>query len=297
MRPETALRRPSQDIPPRTHGLWSLWELMINFNASGLVVCVGQLMAAENEYRQLAVFADLGRDHPAQGRLPSIYATDENKAQVSGWVDFASLTASRLGLEPVLHRSNMFKSRLHGAITLNDLAAELRVLRETLEGELRFQHFYHYPKEKSLVLLRRQGDWAATLSAFPSAAQDIDDAVDCYALERNAACVFYCMRVLEVGLKSISEALNVNFEAKNWQNVLDEIEAQIRFYGDRWKQGPSKLDWLQFYSVAAKEFFFFKDGWRNYIAHKRVPYDANMAKGTLDHVMAFMNHLSLRLSE
>jgi hypothetical protein len=53
---------------------------------------------------------------------------------------------------------------------------------------------------------------------------------------------------------------------------------------------------MRFYAEAAKEFFYFKDGWRNYVSHRGQPYDEHQALIVLDHVRAFMNHLGARLA-
>ena len=54
---------------------------------------------------------------------------------------------------------------------------------------------------------------------------------------------------------------------------------------------------MQFLSEAAKEFYWFKDGRRNYVSHNRAAYDEHQANGALEHVKAFMNLLSSRLAE
>jgi hypothetical protein len=54
---------------------------------------------------------------------------------------------------------------------------------------------------------------------------------------------------------------------------------------------------MSFYSAAAKEFFYFKDGWRNYVSHGGDPYDEDEAFSVLEHVRAFMSHLGSRLGE
>jgi hypothetical protein len=43
---------------------------------------------------------------------------------------------------------------------------------------------------------------------------------------------------------------------------------------------------------AAKDFFYFKDGWRNYVSHGGDPYDEHQARSVLDHVRSFMSHLA-----
>ena len=62
-------------------------------------------------------------------------------------------------------------------------------------------------------------------------------------------------------------------------------------------KGAQRNARLQFLSEAAKEFFYFKDGWRNYVSHNRAAYDEHQAHGVLEHVRAFMNHLATQLSE
>lgn len=58
-----------------------------------------------------------------------------------------------------------------------------------------------------------------------------------------------------------------------------------------------KNERMQFLSEAAKEFFYFKDGWRNYVAHARGTYDEHQAASVLEHTRTFMNHLSTELSD
>ena len=61
--------------------------------------------------------------------------------------------------------------------------------------------------------------------------------------------------------------------------------------------GVKKSKRLQFLSEAAKEFVFFKDGWRNYVSQDLASYDEYQARSVLEHVRAFMIVLSSRLCE
>jgi hypothetical protein len=38
----------------------------------------------------------------------------------------------------------------------------------------------------------------------------------------------HLMRVLEVGLRALATRFEVEFGSQNWQNLIDQIEAQIR---------------------------------------------------------------------
>ncbi len=56
-------------------------------------------------------------------------------------------------------------------------------------------------------------------------------------------------------------------------------------------------DQLQFWSEAAKEFAYLKDGWRNHVAHARTFHDEHSAMSVLNHARAFMDVLATRLRE
>ena len=105
------------------------------------------------------------------------------------------------------------------------------------------------------------------------------------------------MRVLEHGLRALAIELNKTFDVQNWQNIINEMECEIKSRGKSLPKGAAKNEHLQFLSEAAKEFMYFKDGWRNYVSHARGVYDEHQARSVLEHVRAFMNVLSSRLYE
>jgi hypothetical protein len=49
---------------------------------------------------------------------------------------------------------------------------------------------------------------------------------------------------------------------------------------------------LNFLSTAAKEFTYFREAWRNHVAHGRANYDDNDAMKVLTHVREFMSILA-----
>ena len=126
---------------------------------------------------------------------------------------------------------------------------------------------------------------------FPGASKDIQQAGSCYAADRNTACVMHLMRVLELGLNALARKLQVRFERREWENVINEIEAEIKKIN-----GPhAGADWREqqrFYGEAAKDFRYFKNAWRNHAMHAREHYEASEARTILDHVKSFMVHLA-----
>jgi hypothetical protein len=138
---------------------------------------------------------------------------------------------------------------------------------------------------------------ASVIGAFPSAATDIKAAAECCAIGQSIACIFHCMRVLEYGLRALSADVGLTFDIQQWHNIIDQIESKIRDESRTLPRGAPKNERLQFLSEAAKEFFYFKEGWRNHVSHGRGAYDDQQSLDILNHTRAFMAHLSTRLSE
>jgi len=131
---------------------------------------------------------------------------------------------------------------------------------------------------------------------FPSTGQDIRAAGNCYASDNSTACVFHCMRVLEKGLHTFADHLGVPFvvpvELQNWQNIIEPIEKEIVHREKTLPKGTAKADELKFLSGAAAQFRYFKEAWRNHVAHSRVTYDDVEALRIMNHVHQFMDELA-----
>jgi len=179
----------------------------------------------------------------------------------------------------------------------SDLKARAVALREAINNELNEYCYYQYPKSKGQKLRAWNDDWKDAVKAFPSIGRDSFGATDCYAMGYNTASVFHCMRILEYGISAVAAELGLSFDIQNWQNIIDQIESKIAEQRKALPRGTEKNQRLQFLSEAAKEFFYFKDGWRNYVSHNRGDYDDSQALSILDHTRSFMLHLSTQLSE
>ena len=110
----------------------------------------------------------------------------------------------------------------------------------------------------------------------------------------------HCMRVLEHGLKALAADVGETFDTQQWAVIITIIEGRIKAMRTNGALGMDKAQKdarLQFLSEAAKDFAYFKDGWRNYVSHGRAAYDEHQAAGVLEHTKSFMNHSATRLSE
>jgi len=130
---------------------------------------------------------------------------------------------------------------------------------------------------------------AKTISAFPSASREIEDAGRCYALDQWTACVLHLMRALEFGIASLVKALNVTPKNPNWEQVLRDCEIEI-------EKLPSKDD-RGFYSEVATTFRHFRGAWRNHAVHGHDTYDSRSGVTIFLNVREFFRQISIRLSE
>ena len=273
---------PPQSVDPRRLSLGRLRSLdVINSSVSALCSLCSQLMLEE-------MLREKQSDEPL-----GVSEYDH----IEGWLQVASSVADDFDMAGVRERVALIRRQLEFNITQGRLSAELRALRETVQYESKRHLIYRYPQTEAAVLKDWKVAWAPALSGFPSSSPDIRAAVDLWALHHSTASVFHLMRVLEHGIRALALDVGKNFDIQNWQNILNEIESEIRAQSQALPRGEAKLKRLRFLSEAAKEFHFFKDGWRNYVSHSRANYDQHQARSVMDHVRSFMNGLASQLSE
>jgi hypothetical protein len=261
---------------------------MINCSISRLGALCAQLM-----------LEDLGRQRFV-APSPDEAVSDSEKDRIRKWMKIATQVANEFEWKSVHDRIEIIHARLsgkRGVLSHRALATEMHVLRETMDNGLKWQLMYRYPNAKAAVLMNWMDDWTQVRARFPSAQTDIQAGVDLWALGHSTASVFHFMRVLEYGLRALAKDVGISFDVQNWQNVIDQIEAEIRKLGKTLPAGIEKSTRLQFLSEAAKEFSYFKDGWRNHVSHNRSSYDEHQSSSVLEHVKAFMTLLSSRLGE
>ncbi|MFT8245259.1 hypothetical protein [Roseomonas sp. BN140053] len=267
--------------------LWSLADV-INGSLSGLCELCAQLML-ESVVR--ARVAPISLDE-LEGEITAV-----EREKLLGWLGIAESIGRPFEWSAVPARIAVIRKRLNHRFTQRDFATEARVLLETIKSEMSGHLIYRYPKEQGAVLLAWTDEWAPTVRAFPSAEHEIKAAVDLWALHHPTAAVFHLMRVLEHGIRTVADDLGLTFEFQQWYNIINEIESAIKKEAATLPKGALKNERLEFLAQAAKEFAYFKDGWRNHVSHNRAQYDAYQARSVLEHVRTFMNHLSSRLSE
>jgi hypothetical protein len=285
---------PSQHCDPIPCGLVSLWD-MINFS----------LHSFYWQLRLLQQQVDFGE---MPGSEAPISKDDQNTAEA--FIAHAKQRSDEMGLTATAHRIRKMDLALkYQPLTRSKLADEYRFLIETIEGDIKDMHFYHYPKEKGLLVANVSVDWAKTLGAFKSAAADIEASVDCYALGHNRSSVYHSMMVLELGLASLAKRLKVRMKGDRatWgpiiNNIREEIDRRRKHLATTPKgstprparAAKAEKALLEGCEEAAIEFRYFTNVWRNHIAHGRGDYDENDAKKVMEQVRTFMEVISTKL--
>ena len=184
---------------------------------------------------------------------------------------------------------------------IDDMADKLTMLLEVMEDELRRRVFMFIPPASAMLIREPETWWGMQMfTAFPSAKRDAAEACRCYATGCNTACVFHCMGVLQAGLYAMAMDLKVPFkhsiQLEEWQGVIAGIETKIEPLRHMPKS-DSRDEMLTFFSECAAQFRYFKDAWRNHVAHMRRDYGSHEALQTLESVRDFMKALSTRLHE
>jgi hypothetical protein len=215
---------------------------------------------------------------------------------VEGTLNYAEKQFQEFELDAPLDRLGHVRAQLTGDFSFGSLATELRVLNQSAEDQMTRRHWVYVPLDKTKYYLEFLDIFPLELALiFPEARHDIREACYSYALDRNTACVFHSMGILQCGLYDLAKQVEVpfqqNIELENWKNIIDQIESKLREL-EKLKRGKEKDEKLSYFSNMAVQFRYFKDAWRNHVAHFRENYDADQAHSILIHVRDFMQQLA-----
>lgn len=120
---------------------------------------------------------------------------------------------------------------------------------------------------------------------FIEAAEDIEDAGRCLAFGQGTAAVMHLMRVAEVGLKSLAQALKIPY-APSWESYLNQIQTKIganhKTKSTKWKKSE------KFFRDVSGDLITIKQAWRNPTMHvdrKYYPDEAEVIFGAVRTLM------------
>lgn len=123
---------------------------------------------------------------------------------------------------------------------------------------------------------------------LPELREDAADAGDCYAFEKNTACVFHLMRVMETVVQRLAIKLKVTKKDGSPFDVKNEEWYQIELAIGRAIDPMSKGDTKDKYLASLASLSAVRAGWRNPTMHPKKTYTAEEAKVLIDSVKMFV---------
>jgi hypothetical protein len=196
----------------------------------------------------------------------------------------------------------MIGNRLHTQINWGDLFESLKRLCEEINVGIGRECFFHYKRDRAILLFRTEQEWDKIIKAFPSTKQEILFGVDAYAFENNSACVFHMSRVAEIGLRALAKERGLKVIRKHipiewgtWGDILKALDEKVV---DITKQsnGPQKDKAFEFYKTVLSDLRAIQ-GLRDRTMHFRDNYDQGETQSAMFRTKSLMTMLASKLSE
>jgi hypothetical protein len=185
-------------------------------------------------------------------------------------------------------------AKIDGGMTCSDLHHTLEALQLQLFDELDRIRLYHVVEPYVPLYENPTPFGQAVFDNFPSANSDALNAGRCLALGQSTASVFHLMRVMEVGLRALSKALDIPY-APSWESHLKQIKKQIESPHKEKTRGWKAQE--AFYKDAMGDLEAIKLTWRNPTMHIVKEFDDDHARMIYLAVGTFMSRLATRLKE
>lgn len=276
------------------HRLGSIWEVLETY-AAGLVNNTEALAFLRHDLeRRLQRAKELHDPDPAE-----ITAQDRANFSLlfdnlSAWLKSHELDAS---LDCLKRLQEEYRE---DEPSIQDIIARMKAFTEVLQDELHRRVFLFVVPQDANLYRNPLASFPLTWSLYPSTRPDVEEACRCYALGRYTASVYHSMAILQAGLYALADDVGVMLrypvELAEWGEVLSAIERKIEPMRNL-PRSAARDERVTFLSECAVQFRYFKDAWRNHIAHMRGSYDRDQAHSILLHVRDFMEKLSTRVGE
>jgi hypothetical protein len=171
-----------------------------------------------------------------------------------------------------------------------------------MEGDLQYRRFAFVPPDKAAVLDALGNDWSFIWAHVQRARADSEEAVYCYALGRNDACIFHAMRVSELGLRILAKQFRVKVkrgvEFAGWHDLIVAIDKKATAESNK-PASDVRQKRLEFFSKAADRCERMNNIWRREISHARrgVKYPDGEALDALKATQELMSIIAERISK
>jgi hypothetical protein len=271
--------------------LLNLWDMLKEYSAisSWLISGISQ--------REMILSAHLINE---QSRLFSNFMTFRRLKISQEDADFIKTYlpyAERLAADLDLHLTDIAVKRIsmqleQGGYRKHDLADDLKDLRQRLQDELKSRQFVYVDPGYAEFYKKSDLFGQEVNDSFPEAMDDIQDAGTLLALGMSTSCVMHLMRVVEVGLKTLANELDVPYSV-NWGDYLRKIEKNIST-----KSSLKSPEWEEkevFYRDLSGDLMTIKQAWRNPAMHLDRRFSTDEAELIFVAVKSFMQRIAHNL--
>lgn len=203
----------------------------------------------------------------------------------------AMLTAHQLGQR---------LAELSDGLTYAEMSTSIDLIEGRVRDELTFVQMFVIPQNQAQLF--GGADFLLgqpTADRFPSAWFDCEEAAKCLVLGRPTACVFHCMKMLEIAIKALSARLEIPDPIKpvekNWGKMLGKIkEALDAKFPSSARMPNSEGSWLEriYASLDAV-----KNPWRNATMHVENVYTEAEANHILQCVAVLLQNMAQQFDE
>jgi hypothetical protein len=199
----------------------------------------------------------------------------------------------------------MMGNRHHTPVCWGELFERLRRLcDDDINVGISRECFFHYRRDKAIMLFRAEQEWSKIIEAFPSTKKEILCGIDAYGFENNVACVFHMSRVAEIGLRALGKERGIKVVKKKkpipiewvtWGDILAATDRKIQEIVAK-PPGPQKDKALDFYKGLLSDLRTIQ-GFRDRTMHFREVYDPGETESAIFRTKDLMNRLASKLSE
>ncbi len=266
---------------PDSRRLWSLWD-MLEFQAIAFYDTVTLL----REIRAYIDFPKHIKDSTVSVDLPmSKDVCKHGAGRLRDLVDSLKVLGTRL----TMIAAARLAKRLDEDITYQDFGVALAEIDARLRDELSSVILFVMDSDRAKYHRASPPFGTDVPNRFPAVIDDVEGAAKCLALGQGTASVLHLMRVLEVGLKALGQALGIPY-APSWESYLTQISTRIgakhKTKGIQWKRDE------KFYRDVSGDLLTIKQAWRNPTMHVGRKYSVDEAEEIFRATRSFMQALA-----
>jgi len=258
--------------------LLTLWDLMQRFDAAYFYKLAGAQANLMTVYNRLAP-GPLGKEE-LEALKGAIEALREPLTQFE-------LPYSLMLVDRLTHTLGA-----PGETTGRDMAYTQAEMMMRIEDELKLKTILQVPCARAAWYEKKDVFGALVTKRFgDDVTQNLEEASNCFALERHTATVFHLMRALEIGLQALATKLGIVLDPKhmNWQDMLDAVNGALKRLP---RTTVQEREYHSTCSDAAIHLQHVKDAWRNDTMHPKKSYTEDQALEVLQASKALMSKLA-----